>query len=565
MENKEEKEEQKVEELKQEEVKETNETMTPVEEKKEEEEKKKKSKAPLIIILLLIIIAVVGVILFVLPKLKAKPTKEGIDKTSVKSYRLEGNGLDDFDLYFLQAENNGKNRVYSPLSIKYALAMLNEGTAGDSHKQIADVIGEYKAKKYPNNEHMSFANAMFIKETFKDQIKADYTKSLKDKYNAEVMTDSFKTPDTINNWVSDRTFKLVNNLVDDASRNNFFLINALAIDMNWNYEIHCATGSQDRVPCFDAMYSVVYHHEKVDDNAELPYHNTSYPYDTESQFYHLKFNGQEKTKAAEILGDFNRYDIVKELGEDNIRKTVGEEYKKWLETEEGKSWVEGGYGDPDVNKFLDGYIKELNSNYGTAKHSTDFMFYTDDNVKVFAKDLKEYDGTTLQYVGIMPVKEDLNKFVENVKAEDLNNYIKNLKEPKIENFKDGVATIISGDIPLFKYEYQLDLMNDLQEIGITDIFDSDKADLSNIVKSKGNYIDKAIHKANIEFSNEGIKAAAASAMGGAGATGGGFEYLYKIPVERIDLTFDKPYMYLIRDKSSGEVWFVGSVYEPIKQ
>ena len=37
-----------------------------------------------------------------------------------------------------------------------------------------------------------------------------------------------------------------------------------------------------------------------------------------------------------------------------------------------------------------------------------------------------------------------------------------------------------------------------------------------------------------------------------------------MPVEKIDLTFDKPYIYLIRDKDSGEVWFAGSVYEPTK-
>ena len=35
-------------------------------------------------------------------------------------------------------------------------------------------------------------------------------------------------------------------------------------------------------------------------------------------------------------------------------------------------------------------------------------------------------------------------------------------------------------------------------------------------------------------------------------------------MEKIDVTFDKPYMYVIRDKDSGEVWFMGSVYEPTK-
>ena len=39
-------------------------------------------------------------------------------------------------------------------------------------------------------------------------------------------------------------------------------------------------------------------------------------------------------------------------------------------------------------------------------------------------------------------------------------------------------------------------------------------------------------------------------------------YVCLVPVETIDVTFDKPYMYIIRDKVDGEVWFVGSVYEP---
>ena len=78
------------------------------------------------------------------------------------------------------------------------------------------------------------------------------------------------------------------------------------------------------------------------------------------------------------------------------------------------------------------------------------------------------------------------------------------------------------------------------------------------------YIGDVKHKANIEFSNDGIKASAATAMGGFGAAGGPyFEHLFKVPVKNIDVTFDKPYMYLIRDKATGEVWFTGTVYEPI--
>ena len=38
--------------------------------------------------------------------------------------------------------------------------------------------------------------------------------------------------------------------------------------------------------------------------------------------------------------------------------------------------------------------------------------------------------------------------------------------------------------------------------------------------------------------------------------------LLELNIERIDITFDKPFIYLIRDKNTGEVWFMGSVYEP---
>ena len=88
--------------------------------------------------------------------------------------------------------------------------------------------------------------------------------------------------------------------------------------------------------------------------------------------------------------------------------------------------------------------------------------------------------------------------------------------------------------------------------------------LSGMMKnSSGEFISKAIHKANIDFSNDGIKASAVTVVGGMGsASCPTFDYEYEVPVEEIDLTFDKPFMYVIRDKSTGEVWFTGSVYEP---
>lgn len=536
--------------------------------KKEEKETAKKENKNSVILIFSILGAIVFMLLiiasvfFLVPFLSGKkiePTiKRSVDVKDVKSeYRMSSNSLENFDLTFLKLENNGKNKVYSPLSIKYALAMLSEGSSGTTKAQIDAIIGDYKSKKYPNNEHMSFANAMFIRNTFKNNINDSYTKTLAEKYNAEVKLDEFKNADNLNNWVSGKTFKLINNMFDsdDVKSLDFVLINALAIDMNWNNQLQCATGS--KVPC--KRYNITYNHEKRkgEDYKFGDYVSSIY---RDEDYHSLTFNGKENIKSADVKAAINNYDIVKELGENKIREEVGAAYKKWIEA--NPSFV-SDYFPADVNKYMDKYIAELKENYGRVDYSTDFMIYDDNNVKAFAKDLKTYDNTTLQYVGIMPKNEELNKYIENVTPEDINSVINNLKTIKKENFKEGVVTLIHGYIPMFDYEYDLDFMKDLQKLGITDVFDINKADLSVMLKKDTNeYISYASHKAKIEFSNDGIKAAAVTAAGGEGSTGAGFEYLLEIPIEEIDITFDKPFMYIIRDKATGEVWFTGSVYEP---
>ena len=527
-------------------------------------EEKKNNKALLIIVWLFLgvgLLVLVGV--YVFPNFMNKPdtstTTKQDNKEYFSEYRMTGNSLENFDLSFLKLENEEKNKVYSPLSIKYALGMLSEGANGKTKEQIDAVVGDYSSKSYPNNDHMSFANAMFIRNSFKDSVKSTYTENLFNKYNAEVIYDNFDNPDNINKWVSDKTFNLINNLIDDVSANDFFLINALAIDMNWNNQIHCE--SSHKIPCIrNGVYSIAYKHEKLDDDATGNYKVIDYPYSSDDQFYgdtfnKHEFNGKEGIKGGDVLADFNKYDIIKDLGEDKIREIITPEYEEWLKTDYGKD-------DLPVDQGVDRFINELKENYGKSANSTDFLVHEDDDVKEFAKDLQEYDGMTLQYVGIMPKKVELKKYIEDLDKEKLNKTLNELKEVNIDSFEEGYVTRIRGFIPFFKIEYELKLKKDLMEIGITDVFDGSKADLSNL--SEGAAINKAVHKANIEFSNDGIKAAASTAMGGYGAaTGPAYEHLFKVPVKDIDVTFNKPYMYLIRDKATGEVWFAGTVYEGI--
>ena len=537
----------------------------------------KKTKV-IIIALLLIIIAVVGCVLGyqymnkekdtedVATEKKEEKQEEKKETKKMSEYQID-EGLSNFDLSFLKMENQKENLVYSPLSIKYALGMLEEAAEGDAKEEISNILSSYKVKDYTNSKNMSFGNALFVRDTF--DVKKEYKSLLQEKYNADVITDSFESADTINSWISDKTLKLIENLVtdDDVKSLNFALVNALGIDMEWRTKFL----SNDRDYDKDKNLKLDCDYEHIN--------NTWWQTPAEVRSHEFE-NINDKVSGMEIYATLNNYDIMNELGEDKIRESVTEEFMKWAKNE-GKEYTDtfnGDYSDENIKKVAkeylegtdnndswltqDGYLKELDSNYKDVSYSTDFSLYVDDEVKMFAKDLKEYDGTTLEYIAIMPTEEELDKFIEDTNVEEIKDLIGNLKELKSENFNDGVITEITGYIPKFKFDYDLDLMEDLNKMGIAAVFEQGKAELTNLTEDEDTYISDAKHKANIEFTQDGIKASAVTMAGGMGA-GEFFDYVFEVPIEKIDLTFDKPYMFLIRDKETGEVWFAGNVYEPL--
>ena len=524
-----------------------------------EEQKKEKKQLKislgtailLFIIILLITAMVVVAVYFKNEKPNTGESKVGdtevTDTKKAFKYALKSNSLEDFDLRFLQLENERKNKIYSPLSIKYALAMLNEGTEGESKEQISNLIGDYKPNKYVNSANMSLANALFIRDTYKNSVKENFVNNLKTKYNADVEYDSFTSAKKMNSWISDKTLELIKDMIDDSSVSdlNFALINAVAIDMDWKDKFLV--------------------HDNYDNYMDANYQHEKYSWMAPQNLLSSNFEGvKNRISGMGIIASVNNYDIVNTLGEDNIRKTVGDAFRKYLnEDPDGNAsyYLEGKNVETAVKEYLDEYIKEINNNYKMVNKNTDFYVYQDEKVKSFAKDLKEYNGTTLQYVAIMP-EENLDKYISNITAEEINKIIGNLKDiNKRENFKEGVITQVVGYFPKFKFDYDLNLIKDLNDMGVKDIFDENKANLKGITDEKA-CINQAKHKANIELTQDGIKAAAATFIGGAGA-GEMFDYLYDVPVEKIDLTFDKPYMFIIRNKETGEVWFAGTVYEPL--
>ena len=108
-----------------------------------------------IVISIIIIVITAFVSLLVVNKEKLFNNNKDNNKNTISTepnktysqYRINSNSLEYFDISFLQLENKTVNKIYSPLSIKFALGMLNEGTDGDSKEQISSVIGNYKSNK----------------------------------------------------------------------------------------------------------------------------------------------------------------------------------------------------------------------------------------------------------------------------------------------------------------------------------------------------------------------------------------------------------------------------------
>jgi len=114
----------------------------------------------------------------------------------------------DFDFSFLKIENNKKNMLYSPLSIKYALKMLQEGASNNTLAEINKVLGDSSISKYTNiDEVLSLANGLFIRDSFYDYVYEEFINTLKEKYEAEVKLDPFEDAKNANQWIEEKNFR----------------------------------------------------------------------------------------------------------------------------------------------------------------------------------------------------------------------------------------------------------------------------------------------------------------------------------------------------------------------
>lgn len=154
-----------------------------------------------------------------------------------------------------------------------------------------------------------------------------------------------------------------------------------------------------------------------------------------------------------------------------------------------------------------------------------------------------YEGDDLSMVVLLPREiEGLDAFEQSLAVESLNTWMAELSKQKV------VVTL-----PRFKMTSEFGLAEILVAMGMKDAFSLKAADFSGMTGRRDLFIDAVVHKAYVDVNEEGTEAAAATGV------------VMKLTAVRDEppvFKADHPFMFLIRDTTSGSILFMGRVVNP---
>ena len=170
--------------------------------------------------------------------------------------------------------------------------------------------------------------------------------------------------------------------------------------------------------------------------------------------------------------------------------------------------------------------------------SEDLPYFVNDDLHAIEL---PYEGERLSMVLLVPRQRDgLPALEESLTAENLESWIGGMSE-----------RTVFVSMPRFKLEDRFHLEETLPAMGMPLAFTAGQADFSGICGGPGAiWIDLVIHQTFIEVNEEGTEAAGAIAV--VMKRGGG------PPIIRAD----HPFLFLIRDRATGAILFLGRVADP---
>lgn len=178
----------------------------------------------------------------------------------------------------------------------------------------------------------------------------------------------------------------------------------------------------------------------------------------------------------------------------------------------------------------------------TYMKSEEYSYIGDDKTDGMVKNFDDYHYA---FAALVPKSGvNLGEYVDSLTGEKLGQILNGARGKKLEVY-----------LPKYKIEYSEELSDNLKAIGMTDAFDPGKADFSKMLTANDlqPYIGQVVHKTAIEVSETGVKAAAATIVEPAPGAAPGE------PVKPQVIKFNKPFLYMIIDRSANTPIFIGTV------
>lgn len=113
--------------------------------------------------------------------------------------------------------------------------------------------------------------------------------------------------------------------------------------------------------------------------------------------------------------------------------------------------------------------------------------------------------------------------------------------------------IVNQSIPKFDVVSDFSLVEGLQNLGVTDVFSTDKADFTPLTTDTDVAVSGATHAARVMIDEEGCQAAAFTVIVYATAA--------RPPEEQVDFVLDRPFLFVINGQD-GQPLFIGIVNQP---
>ncbi len=156
---------------------------------------------------------------------------------------------------------------------------------------------------------------------------------------------------------------------------------------------------------------------------------------------------------------------------------------------------------------------------------------------------EEPPTSTTSALILLPEEGEFEAFEDSLDAQKLNAIVESLAYEQVEL-----------SMPKFEFDADFSLVEALKAMGMTDAF-TGAADFSGMTGDRALFIAEIVHKAFIGVDEEGTEAAAATAVIMA-------ETAMPVEPEPIQVTVDRPFLFLIRDRETGSLLFVGRVVNP---